>query len=136
MPIHVPLSLPHMLAVSTHDSKVFSWSPNDQPCNGFDDVLQRYRTIAPLVQLAGPTSFAPAIEAAVRIVEQSGGQFHVLLIIADGQVGPASEGPATEQAFVGAVALPIVWRAVSNRHCSCAAHSSSSAGCGVADGSL
>lgn len=35
---------------------------------------------------AGPTSFAPIIEMAMTIVEQSGGQYHVLLIIADGQV--------------------------------------------------
>lgn len=35
----------------------------------------------------GPTSFAPIIEMAMTIVEQSGGQYHVLLIIADGQVG-------------------------------------------------
>lgn len=35
----------------------------------------------------GPTSFAPIVEAAVDIVEKSGGQYHVLLIIADGQVG-------------------------------------------------
>lgn len=35
---------------------------------------------------AGPTSFAPIIEMARTIVEQSGGQYHVLLIIADGQV--------------------------------------------------
>lgn len=35
----------------------------------------------------GPTSFAPVIEMAMTIVEQSGGQYHVLLIIADGQVG-------------------------------------------------
>lgn len=34
----------------------------------------------------GPTSFAPIIEMAMTIVEQSGGQYHVLLIIADGQV--------------------------------------------------
>jgi len=34
----------------------------------------------------GPTSFAPLIEMAITIVEQSGGQYHVLLIIADGQV--------------------------------------------------
>lgn len=34
----------------------------------------------------GPTSFAPIIEMATTIVEQSGGQYHVLVIIADGQV--------------------------------------------------
>lgn len=36
--------------------------------------------------MAGPTSFAPIIEMAMTIVEQSGGQYHILLIIADGQV--------------------------------------------------
>lgn len=36
--------------------------------------------------LSGPTSFAPVIEMAITIVEQSHGQYHVLLIIADGQV--------------------------------------------------
>lgn len=36
--------------------------------------------------IAGPTSFAPVIEMAMTIVEQSGGQYHVLVIIADGQV--------------------------------------------------
>ncbi|RXH79787.1 hypothetical protein DVH24_040934, partial [Malus domestica] len=41
------------------------------PCFGFGD---------------GPTSFAPIIEMAMTIVEESGGQYHVLLIIADGQV--------------------------------------------------
>ncbi|KAF3974814.1 hypothetical protein CMV_001887 [Castanea mollissima] len=41
------------------------------PCFGFGD---------------GPTSFAPVIEMAMTIVEQSGGQYHVLVIIVDGQV--------------------------------------------------
>ena len=36
--------------------------------------------------VTGPTSFAPIIEMAMTIVEQSGGQYHVLLIIANGQV--------------------------------------------------
>ncbi|RYQ95551.1 hypothetical protein Ahy_B08g090890 isoform A [Arachis hypogaea] len=35
---------------------------------------------------AGPTSYAPVIEAAIDIVEKNHGQFHVLVIIADGQV--------------------------------------------------
>lgn len=38
----------------------------------------------------GPTSFAPIIETAIGIVDSSGGQYHVLLIIADGQVSHCS----------------------------------------------
>eukprot|EP00798_Chlamydomonas_sp_ICE-L_P032734 gene32734-33874_t len=40
------------------------------PCYGFGD---------------GPTSFAPAIYQAMRIVQQSNNQYHILLLIADGQ---------------------------------------------------
>ncbi|XP_008786705.2 E3 ubiquitin-protein ligase RGLG2 [Phoenix dactylifera] len=69
---------------STHDQDVFSFY--ERPCNGFAEALTRYREIVPHLRLAGPTSFAPIIEMAMTIVEQSGGQYHVLLIIADGQV--------------------------------------------------
>ncbi|KAH9625854.1 hypothetical protein KSS87_009963 [Heliosperma pusillum] len=41
------------------------------PCFGFGD---------------GPTSFAPVVDAAIEIVKESDGQYHVLVIIADGQV--------------------------------------------------
>ncbi|XP_057948871.1 E3 ubiquitin-protein ligase RGLG2-like isoform X2 [Malania oleifera] len=71
---------------STHDQDVFSFYPDESSCNGFEQVLTRYREIVPHLRLAGPTSFAPIIEMATTIVEQSGGQYHVLLIIADGQV--------------------------------------------------
>ncbi|KAI3761907.1 hypothetical protein L1987_52330 [Smallanthus sonchifolius] len=71
---------------STHDQEVFSFFPEERFCNGFEEVLSRYREIVPHLKLAGPTSFAPVIEQAMTIVEQSGGQYHVLLIIADGQV--------------------------------------------------
>ncbi|CAI9260776.1 unnamed protein product [Lactuca saligna] len=71
---------------TTHDQDVFSFYPEDGFCNGFEDVLSRYREIVPHLKLSGPTSFAPVIEQAMTIVEQSGGQYHVLLIIADGQV--------------------------------------------------
>eukprot|EP00252_Welwitschia_mirabilis_P006825 TRINITY_DN17731_c0_g1_i1.p1 TRINITY_DN17731_c0_g1~~TRINITY_DN17731_c0_g1_i1.p1 ORF type:complete len:420 (-),score=71.00 TRINITY_DN17731_c0_g1_i1:361-1620(-) len=70
----------------THDKAVFSFYHDNRPCNGFEEALKRYRELVPKLHLAGPTSFAPIIEAAIRIVEQSGGQYHVLLIIADGQV--------------------------------------------------
>ncbi|KAG5090270.1 hypothetical protein JHK82_049048 [Glycine max] len=71
---------------STHDQDVFSFYSEERFCNGFEEVLTRYRQIIPSLKLAGPTSFAPIIEMAMTIVEQSGGQYHVLLIIADGQV--------------------------------------------------
>ncbi|XP_004304674.1 PREDICTED: E3 ubiquitin-protein ligase RGLG2 [Fragaria vesca subsp. vesca] len=71
---------------TTHDQDVFSFYPDDRHCNGFEEVLTRYREIVPNLRLAGPTSFAPVIEMAMTIVEQSGGQYHVLVIIADGQV--------------------------------------------------
>ncbi|PON46451.1 von Willebrand factor, type A [Trema orientale] len=71
---------------STHDLDVFSFHPDEKFCNGFEEVLCRYREIVPHLRLAGPTSFAPVIEMAMTIVEQSGGQYHVLVIIADGQV--------------------------------------------------
>ncbi|KDP26671.1 hypothetical protein JCGZ_17829 [Jatropha curcas] len=71
---------------STHDQDVFSFYEDERICNGFEEVLTRYREIVPQLRLAGPTSFAPIIEMAITIVEQSGGQYHVLVIIADGQV--------------------------------------------------
>uniref|UniRef100_A0A1J3GQE6 RING-type E3 ubiquitin transferase n=1 Tax=Noccaea caerulescens TaxID=107243 RepID=A0A1J3GQE6_NOCCA len=71
---------------STHDQDVFSFNPEDRFCNGFEEVLGRYKEIVPQLNLAGPTSFAPIIDMAMTIVEQSGGQYHVLVIIADGQV--------------------------------------------------
>uniref|UniRef100_A0A0E0EMQ0 RING-type domain-containing protein n=1 Tax=Oryza meridionalis TaxID=40149 RepID=A0A0E0EMQ0_9ORYZ len=71
---------------TTHDQKVFSFYPDNKPCDGFEQALDRYREIVPQLRLAGPTSFAPMIETAIGIVDSSGGQYHVLLIIADGQV--------------------------------------------------
>nr|ACN85268.1 copine-1 [Oryza alta] len=71
---------------STHDQEVFSFYPENRPCNGFEEALERYREIVPTLRLAGPTSFAQIIETAIGIVDSTGGQYHVLLIIADGQV--------------------------------------------------
>ncbi|XP_073296472.1 E3 ubiquitin-protein ligase RGLG3-like isoform X4 [Primulina huaijiensis] len=48
------------------------------PCFGFGD---------------GPTSFAPVIDAAIDIVEKSNFQYHVLVIIADGQVTRSPDTP-------------------------------------------
>ncbi|MBA0573773.1 hypothetical protein Golob_001030 [Gossypium lobatum] len=71
---------------TTHDTEVFSFHNDRSSCHGFEEVLACYRKIVPNLRLAGPTSYAPVIDVAVDIVENSGGQFHVLVIIADGQV--------------------------------------------------
>ncbi|WJX55349.1 RING-type E3 ubiquitin transferase [Trifolium repens] len=71
---------------STHDQDVFSFYPDVRFCNGLEDVLSRYREVVPHLRPAGPTSFAPVIEMAMTVVEQSGGQYHILVIITDGQV--------------------------------------------------
>eukprot|EP00257_Ricinus_communis_P015147 XP_015573001.1 E3 ubiquitin-protein ligase RGLG3 isoform X2 [Ricinus communis] len=93
---------------STHDRYVFSFYPDQRPCNGFEEALTRYREIVPYLKLSGPTSFAPIIDAAIEIVENSNGQYHVLVIIADGQVTrspdipPGSYSPQ-EQATVNSI---------------------------------
>ncbi|RWR93367.1 E3 ubiquitin-protein ligase RGLG4 [Cinnamomum micranthum f. kanehirae] len=71
---------------TTHDDSVFSFHSDHSPCHGFEEVLACYKEIVPNLKLSGPTSFAPIVEAAIDIVERSGGQYHVLVIIADGQV--------------------------------------------------
>ena len=70
---------------STSDKAVFPFFPNEQPCVGVAQVLQRYGEIAPQVRLSGPTSFAPLVDKAIEIVERTK-QYHILVIIADGQV--------------------------------------------------
>ncbi|KAL0009581.1 hypothetical protein SO802_011083 [Lithocarpus litseifolius] len=71
---------------TTHDQEVFSFHNDHTPCHGFEEVLSCYKKIVPNLRLAGPTSYAPVVEAAIDIVEKSGGQYHVLVLIADGQV--------------------------------------------------
>ncbi|XP_023738816.1 E3 ubiquitin-protein ligase RGLG4 isoform X1 [Lactuca sativa] len=71
---------------TTHDQEVFNFHEDGSPCHGFEEVLTCYKRVVENVQLAGPTSYAPVVNAAINIVEKSGGQFHILVIIADGQV--------------------------------------------------
>ncbi|OIT28053.1 e3 ubiquitin-protein ligase rglg1 [Nicotiana attenuata] len=65
----------------------FSFYHDGKFCNELEQVLSQYRQLVPQLRLLGPTSFAPIIEMAISIVERSGGQYHILLIITDGQVG-------------------------------------------------
>ena len=75
----------------------------DRGCNGLDEVLIRYNEFASQVQMSGPTNFAPVIRKAMSIVKETG-QFHVLVLIADGQVDKRKE---TIDAIVEAARYPL-----------------------------
>ncbi|CAM0884847.1 unnamed protein product [Alopecurus aequalis] len=91
---------------STKDHSVFSFYQENRPCRGFEEVLERYRQIVPHLNLSGPTSFAPLVYAAMSVVESSNYQYHVLVIVADGQVAKPQE-QATIQAIVDASFYPL-----------------------------
>lgn len=38
---------------STHDQEVFSFNEDESYCNGFEEVLRRYRELVPRLRLAG-----------------------------------------------------------------------------------
>eukprot|EP01113_Clastostelium_recurvatum_P031005 TRINITY_DN3825_c0_g1_i3.p1 TRINITY_DN3825_c0_g1~~TRINITY_DN3825_c0_g1_i3.p1 ORF type:complete len:293 (-),score=39.56 TRINITY_DN3825_c0_g1_i3:48-926(-) len=94
---------------TTEDKRVFPFCP-DRPCNGVQDVLDRYSVITPQISLAGPTSFAPIIRQALQIIGSTR-QYHILIIIADGQVTPDNEWTRatseTIQAIVEASNYPL-----------------------------
>ncbi|XP_022978609.1 E3 ubiquitin-protein ligase RGLG3-like [Cucurbita maxima] len=83
----------------TRDQHVFSFYPDHRPCKGFKEALFRYREILPYLNLSGPTSFAPVIDSAISIVEKSNWQYHVLVIVADGQVTRNPDAPPGRLSF-------------------------------------
>ncbi|RHY02399.1 hypothetical protein DYB36_002256, partial [Aphanomyces astaci] len=87
----------------TGSASCFSLSADGEPCHGFDEVLYRYAQVTPTLQLSGPTNFAPVIEEAIRIVERTR-QYHILIIVADGQVSNEKE---TRDAIVAASNYPL-----------------------------
>jgi len=88
--------------ISTTDQSVFMLNKN-KPCFGFAEVLQRYREVVQSTTLSGPTSFAPIINETINIVKNAK-SYHILLIIADGQVTNEKE---TEEAIIRASDYPI-----------------------------
>lgn len=87
---------------TTTDRSVFPFFA-DRPARGFEEVLARYPHIVAAARMSGPTNFAPAIEAAIQVVKASK-QYHILVIIADGQVTNRAH---TEAAIVRASAFPL-----------------------------
>jgi hypothetical protein len=89
--------------ITTKDIGVFQFFPDARPCRGLEEALARYREITPSVQLSGPTSFAPVIYEAIRLVRETR-SYHILIIVADGQVTSERE---TINAIVEASNYPL-----------------------------
>jgi len=87
----------------TKDKECFPFFPGDQPCQGFQEVLNRYNEITPGITLAGPTSFGPVIRKAIETVKEAR-SYHILVIIADGEVTNQKD---TENAIVEASRYPL-----------------------------
>lgn len=78
---------------STEDKGVFSFTEDFQANFGVDAVLNRYREhVVPNVIMAGPTSFGPIIREAIHLVNETA-SYHILIIIADGQVTRSVDTP-------------------------------------------
>ena len=97
------------------DRAVVAFKAGDAPCAGFDELLARYRAVVATTSLAGPTSFGPLIRHAAAVVQRTGA-YHILVIVADGQVTRGQDVPVgvlspceadTVAAIVEASALPL-----------------------------
>ena len=91
--------------VTTKDEKVFSFTPDESPCKGFMHVLNCYEHVIKMTELSGPTSFVPIINKAIDIAQKNGG-YHILIIIADGQVEENAD-EVTRQAIIRASYFPL-----------------------------
>ncbi|XP_067685346.1 uncharacterized protein [Haliotis asinina] len=88
---------------STMGKGTFPFMPKSEPCCGFQEVLDRYSDIATRITLGGPTNFAPIIYKAIEIIQKLR-SYHILIIIADGQV---NEEDTTIEAIVEASNYPL-----------------------------
>ncbi|XP_055298091.1 copine-8-like [Sitodiplosis mosellana] len=81
-------------------------NPAHPYCTGIEEILVQYRNQLSMVQLYGPTNFAPVINNTATIATQfqDGRHYFVLLIITDGQISDLHE---TKRAIINASALPI-----------------------------
>jgi E3 ubiquitin-protein ligase RGLG len=99
-------------AISTDKAvfPLFDAKANPKGDKGYEELISAYRARIPTVNLAGPTSFGPAIRKTIELVKASKPlEFTLCLILCDGQPNTKAD---TEAAIVEASKLPIAIIAV------------------------
>jgi len=96
---------------TTGDKYCFPFTPDNKPSHGVAQTLKRYEELAGAVatgglNLAGPTSFEAVIREAIQIVHEERG-YHILVIIADGQISDARPNGPTARAIIEASNYPL-----------------------------
>lgn len=91
---------------TTGGNSVFPFKPDGSYCKGFEEVLQEYSRVVSTVSLGSPTSFAPLINEAIKIVKEQD-SYHILIIIADGQITPGEWEEATTRSIIEASKYPL-----------------------------
>lgn len=89
----------------TRGDSVFSLTPDGTACTDYLQVIDSYTKCAKTINLGGPTNFAPIIHKAIDHCKSSK-QYHVLIIVVDGQVSSECE-EATVNAIVEASYYPL-----------------------------
>jgi E3 ubiquitin-protein ligase RGLG len=99
-------------AISTDKSvfPLFDIKTNPKGDKGWETLVTEYKTRIPKINLAGPTSFGPAIRKTIELVKANKPlEFTLCLILCDGQPNTKTD---TEAAIVEASKLPIAIIAV------------------------
>ncbi len=90
----------------SQDKGLINLKPGNFPCNDFEEVLTLYEDCIENVDLGAPTTFAPLIYESINHVIESGYEYHVLFIIADGEISEANV-EETKDAIVRASSYPM-----------------------------
>eukprot|EP01080_Neovahlkampfia_damariscottae_P000139 gene139-4385_t len=87
---------------------VFSMLPDDSGrfCEGFEEVLEVYNKQTPNIELYGPTNFAPLIKAVEIVTSGKRREYHILVILTDGQVTDTRTNE-TKRAIIKASKYPL-----------------------------
>jgi hypothetical protein len=89
--------------VLTTDRSVLPLEGNDPNFRGIEALIEAYHRVMPTIQMSGPTTMAPAIQAACDIVRTTQ-SYHILLIFTDGDI---SSRARDAKAVIAASHLPL-----------------------------